>query len=229
MLVSVVDQPPPFPLHTPLTEIAIFEAIVPSEEPSANRSTPLNKEKSDAAEKPLDKGIRMTGVQHISPWELLEDSKNTPLSLSMCGAMKEERRALRYVEEGRRLINHTHQHRIQRSFYLSTDPDEDDMEEELKEERESPVPMSAGGVPLIVLPNTPNKGHLQQLLSSVQTFADDKSKLKLASQSPQQSQPTNQQQQKQKQQQHHLLMQQIISKLVALLSQVSLQTQMMTL
>jgi plastocyanin len=38
-----------------------------------------------------------------------------------------------------------------------------------------------------------------------------------------------QQQQKQKQQQHHLLMQQIISKLVALLSQVSLQTQMMTL
>ena len=87
------------PIHTPLCEIVTLEPVHPSDS-SSQTNSPLNKDRtSDGGDCHVEHGLRRTGIQMISPWELIGDSKNiAPLSLSMFGAVKVEKRPLRYIE-----------------------------------------------------------------------------------------------------------------------------------
>ena len=71
---------------------------------------------------------KRTSVQYINAWDLLEESKNSgPLNLAMFGAVKIEKKPVRYIEESLRLIHHSHQKRKPLSYYLSDAlPEEDD-------------------------------------------------------------------------------------------------------
>lgn len=77
---------------------------------------------------------------------MLEDTKSPiPLALSMFGAVRIEKRPLRYVEESMRLISHTHQHRKPMSYFLNANPEEEEDEKEeavLKSQPSTPVALA---------------------------------------------------------------------------------------
>lgn len=76
-------------------------------------------------------GLQITGKQRISAWELMEGYKNpSPLSWAWFGAVRIERKPLRYEQDFRRLLHHTHPRRRPLSYFLSPAPDKEDEQDE---------------------------------------------------------------------------------------------------
>ena len=97
-------------------------------------------------------GLKMSGVQHMNPWDLLEDYKSVaPLSWASFGAVRIEKRPSRYLEQAKKLLHHTHQRRRPITYYTNyeiDDDDDDDSDAEVKEaDRHSqpPTPNTPGG------------------------------------------------------------------------------------
>lgn len=79
----------------------------------------------------LYQGLQITGKQRISAWELMEGYKNpSPLSWAWFGAVRIERKPLRYEQDFRRLLHHTHPRRRPLSYFLSPAPDKEDEQDE---------------------------------------------------------------------------------------------------
>ncbi|KAK2719591.1 mediator of RNA polymerase II transcription subunit 12-like protein isoform X2 [Artemia franciscana] len=68
-------------------------------------------------------GLKVHEKHRLNPWDILEGHKTpAPLSLSWFGAVKVERRPLRYEEMHRLLKHHTHDQRKSCSHYLEPPP-----------------------------------------------------------------------------------------------------------
>lgn len=91
------------------------------------------------------KGLKRTGIQFVNPWELIEGTKNTAsLSLSLFGAVKVEKRPLKYIEEAFRLIHHLHQKKKSLNYFLIASPEEED-EKEASTRSQSATPVATSG------------------------------------------------------------------------------------
>lgn len=87
-----------------------------------------------------DQGLQITGKQRISAWDLMEGSKNpSPLSWAWFGAVRIERKPLKYEQDFRRLLHHTHPRRRPLSYFLNPAPDKDDEQDEDDERTEADV------------------------------------------------------------------------------------------
>lgn len=83
-------------------------------------------------------GLQITGKQRISAWDLMEGSKNpSPLSWAWFGAVRIERKPLRYEQDFRRLLHHTHPRRRPLSYFLNPSPDKEDEQDEEEESTEA--------------------------------------------------------------------------------------------
>lgn len=83
-------------------------------------------------------GLQITGKQRISAWDLMEGYKNpSPLSWAWFGAVRIERKPLKYEEDFRRLLHHTHPRRRPLSYFLTPAPDKEDEHDEEEDRREA--------------------------------------------------------------------------------------------
>ena len=83
-------------------------------------------------------GLQITGKQRISAWDLMEGYKNpSPLSWAWFGAVRIERKPLRYEQDFRRLLHHTHPRRRPLSYFLSPAPDKEDERDEEEDRTEA--------------------------------------------------------------------------------------------
>ena len=81
-------------------------------------------------------GLIVQGKQKFSAWELMEGHKNpAPLAWAWFGAVKVERKPLKYEQEFRKLMHHTHPMRKPLSYYINPLPDEEEEEEEEEEDK----------------------------------------------------------------------------------------------
>ncbi|KAI0239093.1 hypothetical protein LSAT2_010158 [Lamellibrachia satsuma] len=68
-------------------------------------------------------GLQVTGRQRVSAWDILEGHKNpAPLSLAWFGAIRQERKVLKYEEHFRMLLLHTHSLMKPDSYFLEPPP-----------------------------------------------------------------------------------------------------------
>ncbi|XP_014668472.1 PREDICTED: mediator of RNA polymerase II transcription subunit 12-like protein [Priapulus caudatus] len=66
------------------------------------------------------KGLQVADKTSVSPWELFEGLRNpAPLSWAWFGAVRMERKALKYEEQHRMLLYHTHALKKPAAYYLS--------------------------------------------------------------------------------------------------------------
>lgn len=83
-------------------------------------------------------GLQITGKQRISAWDLMEGYKNpSPLSWAWFGAVRIERKPLKYEQDFRRLLHHTHPRRRPLSYFLTPAPDKEDEHDEEEDRREA--------------------------------------------------------------------------------------------
>ncbi|EDO25821.1 predicted protein, partial [Nematostella vectensis] len=84
-------------------------------------------------------GLQINGKQKISAWELMEGQKNpSPFAWAWFGAVRIERKPLRYEQEFRKLMHHNHARRKPASYFMNTNHEdsEDDEEDEKMEAEE---------------------------------------------------------------------------------------------
>nr|XP_006824481.1 PREDICTED: mediator of RNA polymerase II transcription subunit 12-like protein-like [Saccoglossus kowalevskii] len=88
-------------------------------------------------------GLQVSSKQKVSPWDMLEGHKNpAPLSWAWFGAMRLERKPLRYEDQHRLLFYHTHVKRKPTSYYLEPPPlppDEEEPVQPASQEIEKPA------------------------------------------------------------------------------------------
>mgnify|MGYP001795041726 CR=1 FL=1 len=106
-------------------------------------------------------GLVVQGKQKIGVWELMEGHKNpAPLAWAWFGAVKIERKPLKYEQEFRKLMHHTHPMRKPLSYYINPTPDdeeedEDEEEEDEDEDEEDKMDADESGVDKSSQPSTP--------------------------------------------------------------------------
>lgn len=104
-------------------------------------------------------GLQLTGKQKFSAWELMEGQKNpAPFAWAWFGAVRIERKPLRYEQEFRKLLHHTHPRRKPMSYFVTPGSDKEEEEEE-----EEKTDVEAFAVDRLSQPSTPqtpgdNKG-----------------------------------------------------------------------
>lgn len=131
-------------------------------------------------------GLQVWEKQRVSPWEIIECQRNpAPLSWAWFGAVKMERKTLRYEDTHRLLKFHTHGLVKEPSHYLEPVPlpqEEIDLKPEIKEE--------------IIKPDTPMSDQSPRTIGPPLSRSNSKPKApRKRRQTKAQQQPTPQQQQ----------------------------------